>query len=49
MGAYCTPTVRNSPGSWVLLTDTPVAQREPTLYACRNWIEQGFRGPKKVG
>ena len=34
---------------WVLLTDTPVAQTEPTLYACRNWIEQGFRGLKTVG
>ena len=30
-------------------TDTPVAQTEPTLYACRNWIEQGFRGLKTVG
>ena len=34
---------------WVLLTDTPVAQTQPTLYACRNWIEQGFRGLKTVG
>ena len=34
---------------WVLLTDTPVAQTEPTLYACRNWIDQGFRGLKTVG
>ena len=34
---------------WVLLTDTPVVQTEPTLYACRNWIEQGFRGLKTVG
>ena len=34
---------------WVLLTDTPVAQTEPTLHACRNWIEQGFRGLKTVG
>ena len=34
---------------WVLLTNTPVAQTEPTLYACRNWIEQGFRGLKTVG
>ncbi len=32
-----------------LLTDTPVAETEPTLYACRNWIEQGFRGLKTVG
>ena len=29
----------------MLLTDTPVAQTEPTLYACRR-IEQGFRGLK---
>ena len=34
---------------WVLLTDTPVAETEPTLYATRNWIEQGFRGLKTVG
>ena len=34
---------------WVLLTNTPVAQTEPTLYACRNWIEQGFQGLKTVG
>ncbi len=34
---------------WVLLTNTPVAQTEPTLYVCRNWIEQGFRGLKTVG
>ena len=34
---------------WVLLTDTPVAQTEPALYACRHWIEQGFRGLKTVG
>ena len=34
---------------WVLLTDTPVARTEPTWYACRNWIEQGFRGLKTVG
>ena len=34
---------------WVLLTDTPAAETEPTLYACRNWIEQGFRGLKTVG
>ena len=25
---------------------SPVAQTEPTLYACRNWIEQGFTGPE---
>ena len=34
---------------WALLTDTPVAQTEPTLYACRHWNEQGFRGLKTVG
>ena len=34
---------------WILLTNTPVAQTEPTLYACRNWIEQGFRGLKNRG
>ena len=33
----------------VLLTDTPGAETEPTLYAWRNWIEQGFRGLKTVG
>ena len=33
----------------VQLTDTPVAQTEPTLYACRHWIEQGFGGLKTVG
>ncbi len=31
---------------WVLRTNTPVAQTEPTLYACRNWIEQGVPGPE---
>ncbi len=34
---------------WVLLTDTPVAETEPALHACRNWIEQGFRGLRTVG
>ena len=34
---------------WVLLTDTPVAETEPTLYACRNWIKQSFPGLKTVG
>ena len=43
----CTPYGQAQP--WALLTDTPVAQTEPTLYACRNWIEQGFRGLKTVG
>ena len=26
-----------------------MAQTEATLYACRNWIEQGFRSLKTVG
>ncbi|MCY4519256.1 MAG: hypothetical protein OXC13_00590, partial [Caldilineaceae bacterium] len=30
---------------WVLLTDTPPQHTEATLYACRDGIEQGFRGP----
>jgi len=30
---------------WVLLTDTPPRHTEAALYACRPWIEQGFRGP----
>jgi hypothetical protein len=30
---------------WVLLTDTPPAETDADLYACRHWIEQGFRGP----
>lgn len=34
---------------WVLLTDTPSAQTDATLYACRSWIEQGFLGLKTVG
>ena len=25
-----------------------MAQTEPALYACRNWIEQGFRGLKTL-
>ena len=33
----------------MLLTDNSVAQTEPTLYACSNWFEQGFRGLKTVG
>ncbi len=48
----CTLIVLHAYGQkqpWVLLTDTPVAETEPTLYACRNWIEQGFRGLKTVG
>ena len=34
---------------WVLLTDTPPDRTEVTLYACRDWIEQGFRGLKRAG
>ncbi len=34
---------------WVLLTDTPPQHTEATLYACRDWIEQGFRGLKRAG
>ena len=34
---------------WVLLTDTPPGRTEATLYACRDWIEQGFRGLKRAG
>lgn len=34
---------------WVLLTDTPPDRTEATLYACRDWIEQGFRGLKRAG
>ncbi len=48
----CTLIVLHAYGQaqpWVRLTDTPVAETEPTLYACRNWIEQGFRGLKTVG
>ena len=30
---------------WVLLTDPPPAETDADLYACRHWIEQGFRGP----
>ena len=30
---------------WVLLTDTPPTETDADLYACRHWIEQGFRGP----
>ena len=30
---------------WILLTDTPPDRTEVTLHACRDWIEQGFRGP----
>ncbi|MYB76146.1 MAG: hypothetical protein F4X83_03430 [Chloroflexi bacterium] len=34
---------------WVLLTDTPPQRTDATLYACRDWIEQGFRGLKRAG
>ena len=34
---------------WVLLTDTPPDRTEVTLYACRDWIEQSFRGLKRAG
>ncbi len=38
-----------APPPWLLLTDTPPAFTEASLYACRHWIEQGFRGLKTVG
>ena len=34
---------------WVLLTDTPPDRTEVTPCACRDWIEQGFRGLKRAG
>ncbi len=34
---------------WVLLTDTPPEHTGASLYACRHWIEQGFRGLKRGG
>ncbi len=34
---------------WRLLTDTPPAQTDAGLYACRHGIEQGFRGCKRGG
>ena len=34
---------------WVLLTDTPPEHTQAALYACRHWIEQGFRGLKRGG
>ena len=33
----------------VLLTDTPPEHTGASLYACRHWIEQGFRGLKRGG
>ena len=47
-----TLVVLHGPGHehpWVLLTDTPPDRTEATLYACRDWIEQGFRGLKRAG
>ncbi len=34
---------------WVLWTDTPPQHTDATLYACRDWIEQGFRGLTRAG
>ena len=34
---------------WGLLTDTPPKHTGAALYACRHWIEQGFRGLKRGG
>ncbi len=34
---------------WLLLTDTPPDRTDADLYACRHWIEQGFRGGKRGG
>ena len=47
-----TLVVLHGPGHahpWVLLTDTPPDRTDATLYACRDWIEQGFRGLKRAG
>jgi len=33
--------------SRMLLTDTPPEWMDATLYACRDWIEQNFRGPAR--
>ena len=47
-----TLVVLHGPGHdhpWVLLTDTPPDRTEATLYACRDWIKQGFRGLKRAG
>ena len=35
--------------AWLLLTDTPPDRTDVDLYACRHWIEQGFRGLKRGG
>ena len=34
---------------WLLLTDTPPERTDVDLYACRHWIEQGFRGCQRGG
>ena len=47
-----TLVVLHGPGHahpWVLLTDTSPARTDATLNACRDWIEQGFRGLKRAG
>ena len=48
----CTLIVLHAEGHeepWVLLTDTPPKHTGASLYACRHWIEQGFRGLKRGG
>ena len=40
---------RDCEDPWVLLTDTPPYRTDAALYACRHWIEQGFRGLKRGG
>lgn len=48
----CTLIVLHDPDCeelWVLLTNTPPRHTEAALYACRHWIEQGFRGLKRGG
>ena len=48
----CTLIVLHAEGCeepWVLLTDTPPRHTGAALYACRHWIEQGFRGLKRGG
>ncbi len=34
---------------WLLLTDALLQHADAALYACRHWIEQGFRGCKRGG
>ena len=34
---------------WLLLTDTPPDRTDIDLYACRHWMEQGFRGLQRGG